>query len=137
MYRVPAGSKVLYPSGTQLTRSEAFIVEMPEADSYPRTSTIQIPVKAYELIKGSAWGTFTIACTIPIALFVGWYMYRFRKGRVAEASLLGAAAVLFATVAGSWVQGSWLEPYFTDHLGNMPLRIHRIGLAGLVATVPS
>jgi carbon starvation protein len=132
MYRVPAGSKVLYPSGTQLTRSEAFIVEMPEADSYPRTSTIQIPVKAYELIKGSAWGTFTIACTIPIALFVGWYMYRFRKGRVAEASLLGAAAVLFATVAGSWVQGSWLEPYFTFSRNGIILAIC---LYGFIASV--
>ena len=41
-------------------------------------------------MPGSSWGTFTIACTIPIALFVGWYMYRFRKGKVVEASLLGA-----------------------------------------------
>ena len=30
---------------------------------------------------GHAWGTFTIACTIPIALFVGLYMYRIRKGK--------------------------------------------------------
>ena len=24
-----------------------------------------------QLVPGSSWGTFTIACTIPIALFVG------------------------------------------------------------------
>src|SRR3990170_210036 len=30
-------------------------------------------------IAGSSWGTFTIFCTIPIALFVGLYLYRFRK----------------------------------------------------------
>src|SRR5215469_6224453 len=28
------------------------------------------------IIPGSPWGTFTIACTIPIALFIGLYMYR-------------------------------------------------------------
>ena len=49
-----------------------------------------LPEEAERLVPGSSWGTFTIACTIPIALFVGWYMYRFRKGKVVEASLLGA-----------------------------------------------
>src|ERR1051325_4685195 len=38
-------------------------------------------------IAGSSWGTFTILCTIPIALFVGLYMYRIRKGRVVEGAL--------------------------------------------------
>src|SRR6185436_1683032 len=59
------------------------------------------------------WGTFTIACTIPIALFVGLYMYRIRKGKVVEASLIGAAGVLAATVAGNWVPGSALESWFS------------------------
>ena len=45
-------------------------------------------------IPGSSWGTFTIACTIPIALFVGLWMYRIRKGKVVEASVIGAIAVL-------------------------------------------
>ena len=45
-----------------------------------------------QIVPGSSWGTFTIACTIPIALFVGLYMYRLRKGRVVEASLIGAVA---------------------------------------------
>jgi carbon starvation protein len=64
-------------------------------------------------VKGSSWGTFTIACTIPIALFVGWYMYRLRKGKILEASLLGAAAVLAATVGGAFIPGSELEKYFS------------------------
>ena len=48
------------------------------------------PAGARQLVPGSSWGTFTIACTIPIALFVGLYMYRIRKGKVVEASLIGA-----------------------------------------------
>ena len=63
-------------------------------------------------IAGSSWGTFTIFCTIPIALFVGLYMYRLRKGKVVEASLIGAVLVLVATWAGSFIPGSPLAPYF-------------------------
>jgi len=63
-------------------------------------------------IAGSSWGTFTIFCTIPIALFVGLYMYRFRKGRVVEASLIGAVLVFVATWLGSYIPGSPLAPYF-------------------------
>ncbi len=72
-----------------------------------------LPENARRLVPGSSWGTFTIACTIPIALFVGWYMYKFRKGKVVEASAVGAIAVLAVTVAGSLIPGSSLEPYFS------------------------
>jgi len=65
--------------------------------SYP------IPAKAYRVQPGSAWGTFTIAATIPIALFVGFYMYKIRKGKVVEASLIGGGLTLFATFLGGWV----------------------------------
>ena len=63
-------------------------------------------------IAGSSWGTFTIFCTVPIALFVGLYMYRFRKGKVVEASLIGAVMVFVATWAGSFIPGSPLAQYF-------------------------
>lgn len=46
-------------------------------------------------------------------IFVGFYMYKLRKGRVVEASLIGAVGVLIATVAGNWIPGSALEPYFS------------------------
>ena len=65
-----------------------------------------MPENAKRMVPGSSWGTFTIACTIPIALFIGWYMNHFRKGKILEASLLGAAAVLAATVGGAFVPGS-------------------------------
>jgi carbon starvation protein len=63
-------------------------------------------------IAGSSWGTFTIFCTIPIALFVGLYMYRLRKGKVVEASLIGGAMVIGATWLGHYIPGSFLAPYF-------------------------
>src|SRR5207302_484224 len=59
-----------------------------------------LPATAIRLIPGSSWGMFTIACTIPIALFVGLYMYKIRPGKVLEASLIGGTLTIVATVKG-------------------------------------
>src|SRR3989441_7029515 len=56
-------------------------------------------------LKASPWGLFTIACTIPIALLMGWWMKRWRPGSVGEASAVGAVLLLGALVAGGWVAG--------------------------------
>ncbi len=64
-------------------------------------------------LHDSSWGTFTISMTIPLALFVGLYMYKIRKGKIAEASLIGVAGVLISVYLGSRIPGSSLAPYFT------------------------
>jgi len=51
-------------------------------------------------LRGSPWGLFTIACTIPIALLMGGWMKMLRPGRVAEASVIGIVLLLLALVAG-------------------------------------
>ena len=43
-------------------------------------------------LKGSPWGTFTIAATMPIALFMGVYLRYWRPGKVLECSLVGFRA---------------------------------------------
>ena len=40
-------------------------------------------------LNGSPWGTFTIAATMPIALFMGVYLRFFRPGKVLEVSAIG------------------------------------------------
>ncbi|MCU0242554.1 MAG: carbon starvation protein A [Vicinamibacteria bacterium] len=60
----------------------------------------------------SPWGTFTIACTIPIALFMGFYLYKLRPGRVVETTIIGVALLIAAVVLGHEIVGSFLEPYF-------------------------
>ncbi len=57
-------------------------------------------------LKHSPWGLFTIACTVPIALLMGWWMHAFRPGRVGQASAIGVVLVLLATVGGRWVAES-------------------------------
>jgi len=54
-------------------------------------------------LRASPWGLFTIACTVPIALLMGWWMKRWRPGKVGEASIVGAALLLAALVAGGSV----------------------------------
>ncbi|ADG88287.1 carbon starvation protein, membrane protein [Thermobispora bispora] len=61
----------------------------------------------------SPWGTFSIAMTIPIALFMGVYLRVLRPGRVIETSLIGVVLLIIAIAAGSWVAESGLADTFT------------------------
>src|SRR5579885_2567280 len=54
-------------------------------------------------LKGSPWGTFTIAATMPIALFMGFYLRYWRPGKVLEISVIGFALVIASIFAGQWV----------------------------------
>jgi len=83
-------------------------------------------------LHDSSWGTFTIAMTIPIALFMGLYMYRFRKGKIAEASAIGVALLILAVVVGRFVPESFLAPYFTFPKNQITLLI---AIYGFVASI--
>ncbi len=48
----------------------------------------------------SAWGVFTIAATIPIGIFMGLYMFVFRRGRTVEATAIGVIALSLAVIFG-------------------------------------
>jgi carbon starvation protein len=63
-------------------------------------------------LEHSAWGTFTIGMSIPLALFVGWYMYRLRPGRVAEATIIGVAGLLACVILGKPLSASPFAHYF-------------------------
>lgn len=76
-----------------------------------------IAVLALVVVRGlaqSPWGVFSIAMTIPIALFMGCYLRFLRPGRVGEVSLIGFALLMLAVVSGNWVSetpwgASWLN----------------------------
>ncbi len=62
----------------------------------------------------SPWGVFSIAMTIPIALFMGLYLRFLRPGRVSEVSLIGVVLLLLAVVSGGWVaETAWGADWFT------------------------
>jgi carbon starvation protein len=78
---------------------------------------IIIAVLALVVVRGlaqSPWGVFSIAMTIPIALFMGSYLRFLRPGRVPEVSLIGFALLMLAVASGNWVSetswgASWLN----------------------------
>jgi carbon starvation protein len=51
----------------------------------------------------SPWGVFSIGLTIPIALFMGFYLRVLRPGRVMEVTVIGAALLLLAIIGGGYV----------------------------------
>jgi len=137
LYQVPPGSFYRFGAGPDQTMTfhEGFELAIPHGlymTSTPDRKGFVLTENARRLVPGSSWGTFTIACTIPIALFVGWYMYRIRRGKILEASLIGAALVLGATVAGAFVPGSKLEPYFSL---SREATVFALGAYGFVAAV--
>ena len=69
-----------------------------------------IVVKA---LTHSPWGTFTVAFTIPLAVFMGVYLRFFRPGKILEISVIGFAGLIFGIMLGGQVAASptW-APYF-------------------------
>ncbi len=61
----------------------------------------------------SPWGTFTVGFTIPLALFMGLYMYRFRKGKIAEATIIGVIGLFGAVILGGRIAESSFASTFT------------------------
>jgi carbon starvation protein len=82
----------------------------------------------------SPWGVFSIAMTIPIALFMGFYLRVIRPGKVVETSLIGVALLVLAIVAGGWVQESSWAPIFT--LSPSALALWLIAYGFVAAVLP-
>jgi carbon starvation protein len=64
-------------------------------------------------LRDSAWGIFAIGSSIPLAILVGLYMNRFRKGKIVEASVIGVTGLILATVFGRHIAQTALGPYLT------------------------
>jgi len=97
---------------------------------------IVLAVLALVVVKaliGSPWGTFTVFCTVPIALIMGIYARFIRPGRIAEMSIIGAVLLLGALVYGRTVSETpSFAPYF--NLSGTTLALTIIGY-GFVASV--
>jgi carbon starvation protein len=65
-------------------------------------------------LTGSSWGVFTLAMTIPIALFMGLYLRYIRPGKVGEISVVGFGLLIFALIYGQTIPShpTW-GPFFT------------------------
>ncbi|MFI5144200.1 MAG: carbon starvation protein A [Ignavibacteria bacterium] len=68
-------------------------------------------------LKNSPWGTFTVGFTIPVAFFIGIYLKYLRPGKIAEATVIGMALILFGVIAGPYIEHTFIAPYinFNEH----------------------
>jgi carbon starvation protein len=86
-------------------------------------------------LQHSPWGTFTIAVTIPLALFMGLYMYRWRKGAYASGTVIGVMGLILAVIVGRYIPGSLLGPWFTFSKGQLVLLLASYGFIASILPV--
>src|SRR5665213_1422622 len=86
-------------------------------------------------LKSSPWGAFTIAATVPIAIFMGLYLRYWRPGKVLECSMLGFALVMASIFGGQWVSHSEsIAPIF--RLSAMTLAFCVVAYGFLASALP-
>jgi carbon starvation protein len=86
-------------------------------------------------LKSSPWGTFTVACTIPIAFIMGIYGRFVRPGRVGEMSAIGGLLLLAALIYGRTISETpALAQYFTFAGPSLALLI--IGYGFIASVLP-
>ena len=83
----------------------------------------------------SSWGTFTIASTIPIALIMGVWMFRIRKGKTLEATVFGVIMLILAVVVGRYIPQSSIAGWFTFNHKTLTLLIAAYGFLASVLPV--
>ena len=83
----------------------------------------------------SSWGTFSIAMTIPIAIFVGLYMDKLRPGKIAEASIIGVTLVVLCIVLGEPLSRSSWAHFFLFSKTNLSIILAVYGMLASILPV--
>ncbi len=83
----------------------------------------------------SSWGTFAIGMTIPIAIFMGVWMFKFRKGKTVEATIIGVVLLTLAVVLGKYIPESSLAPFFAFDRHTLTLLMATYGFFASVLPV--
>jgi carbon starvation protein len=87
-------------------------------------------------LADSPWGMFSIAMTIPIAFFMGFYLRVLRPGRVIETTAIGVSLLLLAIAGGGFVEegGGALADFFT--LDPETIALLLVGYGFLASVLP-
>ncbi|MBR7117762.1 MAG: carbon starvation protein A [Helicobacteraceae bacterium] len=81
----------------------------------------------------SPWGLFTIAMTIPIAIYMGIHMRFLRPGKIGEASIIGFVLLILALYFGNYIGH---DPYWGEVFKVSPVNLAYIMIAyGFVAAI--
>jgi carbon starvation protein len=85
-------------------------------------------------LRDSAWGVFSIACTVPIAALMGLWSYRIRPGSVKVATAFGLVLLLAALAGGAWVHGSPFAARLA--FGERPITIALMAYGFIASVLP-
>jgi carbon starvation protein len=83
----------------------------------------------------SSWATFTIASTIPIAILMGLWMFRFRKGKTVEATVIGVILLSFAVIYGKYIPDSAVASWFVFNRKTLTILLAGYGFFASVLPV--
>jgi carbon starvation protein len=85
-------------------------------------------------LADSVWGTFTVAMTIPLGMFMGFWMYVWRRGKITEATVIGVLGLLLALYLGEPISRStgWFANMF--HLSRTGIVV-ALGIYGFAASM--
>jgi carbon starvation protein len=83
----------------------------------------------------SSWGTFTIAATIPIAIIMGVWMFKIRKGKTLEATIFGVIMLGAAVIIGGHIPGSAYAGWFTFNYKTLTILIAVYGFLAAILPV--
>jgi carbon starvation protein len=83
----------------------------------------------------SSWGTFTIASTIPIAIIMGLWMFKIRKGKTAEATIFGVIMLILCVILGRYIPDSSIAGWFTFNHKTLTILIAGYGFLASVLPV--
>lgn len=83
----------------------------------------------------SPWGAYTIFMTVPIALFMGFYMHDLRPGKVSEVTVIGVTLLILAVASGHFIPGSPVAGVFDQSRETIVIAIAVYGLLASILPV--
>lgn len=84
----------------------------------------------------SPWGLFTIAMTIPIAIYMGIHMRFLRPGKIGEASIIGFVLLILALYFGNYIgQHEFWREIFTVSPTNLTIIMIVYGFVAAILPV--
>ena len=107
------GRSLAYIASTEVDKTTGFVASWAVLAILGLTLA-GLSIAVVNAMHNSLWSTYTVFCTIPIAVIMGLYMQVWRKGDVKGASLIGVVLLFLCILSGPWIAAhpeyfGWLD----------------------------
>ena len=103
------GRSLAYIASTEVDKTTGFVASWAVLAILGLTLA-GLSIAVVNAMHNSLWSTYTVFCTIPIAVIMGLYMQVWRKGDVKGASLIGVVLLFLCILSGPWVAAHPASP---------------------------